>query len=139
MYYMLCFNVSFHVCELESTPKFSINNELRDSAIPIKRHLPYQGMNERSLTLVHLLAGIYPVHLCVRLNRGVVGDHDDDGRHAEGNASRLVKLRGVSLYNIVGGRQACEPLCVGLVHRGGRKNPSSFTRRVSVHRRERTV
>jgi len=63
--------------------------------------------------------------VCSTKSRGR-GDHDNDGRHAEGNASRLVKLRGVSLYNIVRGRQA-EPLSVGLVHRRGRKNPSSFT------------
>jgi len=78
-------------------------------------------MNERSSTPAYLLARFYPVHLYVRLNHGVVGVHD--GRHVEGNTSRLVKLRGVSLYNIEG-HQACEPLRplrVGLVHRRSRK------------------
>ena len=111
--------------ELEFTLEFPINNELCDSAIPIKRHLPYQGMKiVDPYTLARRDLPRSPV--CSSKSRGR-GDHDDDDRHAEGNASRLVKLRGGSLYNIVGGRQACEPLSVGLVHRRGRKNPSSFT------------
>jgi len=36
----------------------------------------------------------------IQLNRGIVGT--TDGHHAEEDASRLVKLRRVSLYNIVG-------------------------------------
>lgn len=42
MLYKLYFNVSFHICELESTPKFAVNNELRFSdsdqkAFPVSR------------------------------------------------------------------------------------------------------
>lgn len=39
--YKLYFNILFHIWELESTPKFLINNEqLRDSVIPMKKYFP---------------------------------------------------------------------------------------------------
>lgn len=71
----------------------------------------------------HLPAGwggwclVHHAHLFVRLNRRIVGTTTTTHAvEAEGNASRLIKLR-VSLYNIVGRsfyRQACEQGLRGL-------------------------
>lgn len=101
-------NFSFHVCVWIF---FKFNNELRDSTVPIKRHLLYRKFDKGSSTLVHLPVGVSGASrsaVCPTKSRG----RGDYGRHAEGNTSRFAELRRV-LYNISGRR-----FIVGLVSTG---------------------